>query len=127
MNEPISRSNVATIVDTETYTLRFTVVDVIARPARSACVTTFLSPRLRVTANVDVLHSPDGATVNVTSCSEGVSFAVTEPVGIERMALARRCKATEVECDASVRTRERTVTVEASDPLMARVRTRNST
>jgi hypothetical protein len=43
------------------------------------------------------------------------------------MALARRCKATEVECDASVRTRERTVTVEASDPLMARVRTRNST
>ena len=55
------------MVDTDTYTLRLTVVDVIARPARSACVTTLLSPRLRVTANDDVIHSPDGATVNVTS------------------------------------------------------------
>ena len=115
------------MVDTDTYTLRLTVVDVIARPASSACVTTLFSPRLRVTENDDVIHSPDGATVNVTSCSEGVSLAVTEPVGIERMALARRCRAIGVECSASVRTRDRTVTVEASDPHVAFVRTRNST
>lgn len=34
--DPIKRSNIAAMVDTETYTLRLTVVDVIARPARSA-------------------------------------------------------------------------------------------
>lgn len=52
---------------------------------------------------------------------------MTEPVGIERMASARRCNATGVEWVASVRTRDRTETVEMSEPHDAFVRIRNST
>jgi hypothetical protein len=90
-------------------------------------VTIRLSPRLRVTAIVEELHSPVGATVNETSCSDGVSWAVTDPDGSERKASARRCRATVVDSVASVRTLDRMVMTEGPEPREARVRTRSST